>query len=160
MSYLTLSDLGQNQQQSFWDWFFRGGVGPKPKKPVKEAAFRQQQAGATYTPDKHWAGMEFEAEAAEDLDPFKAQGYDSAEAIAAMGDVTRWGLDLADDPAPAAASASALPAPVASPAKEGSRVPALIATSLLVGGLGAMLYSAMMSPPEVGRRFNRKRRRN
>lgn len=159
MAYLTMSDLGQqSRQQGFWDWFFGGGA--KPKKPYKEAAFKQQQSGKTFAPSKKWGGMEFEAEAAEDLDAFKAQGYDAAQALGRLADVSQWGVGLSDDPPPAP------PAPVAAstPAPQSARKPdagvssvRLAAAALGLGGALAMAYHFATSKPDVrsnGRRRN------
>lgn len=168
------SDEGMGQdsrQQSWWDWFFTG-VGPKPKKAYKEAAFKRQKAGATFTPNKKWGGMEFEAEAAEDLDPFKSQGYDAAQALGGLGRVDQWGAGLADNPAPTPVPASA-PAPT--PVAKSSSAPKVLVGALALGGLAALIVSTMTAkkpetPEEAGLREleealgvklrNGKRRRN
>ncbi len=138
--------MGQDsRQQSWWDWFFTG-VGPKPKKPYKEVAFKKQQAGATFTPNKKWGGMEFEAEAAEDLDPFKAQGYDAAQALGGLGQIDQWGAGLADGTTPTApAPAPVAPVAPAAPVAKSSKV---LVGALVLGGLAALAYSAMPAAPK------------
>lgn len=165
--------MGQDsRQQSWWDWFFTG-VGPKPKKAYREVAFKRQQAGSTFTPNKKWGGMEFEAEAAEDLDPFKAQGYDAAQALGGLGRIDQWGAGLADGPATPAAPPS--PAPAASAPVAQSSTPKVLVGALALGGLAALIVSTVTAkkpetPEEAGLREleealgvklrNGKRRRN
>jgi hypothetical protein len=157
MAYVTLSDLGQqDRQQSWWNWFF--GIGPKPKKPYKEQAFKQQQAGATFAPGKQWGDMEFEAEAAEDLNPFAATGYDSAQALGRLADVSQWGVGLADDPTPPA------PAPVAV-VPSGPGVPRggqVLMGALAIGGAATLIVNHLLSKEKSVERpvaRNRPRRR-
>lgn len=134
--------MGQDsRQQSWWDWFFTG-VGPKPKKAYKEVAFKRQQSGATFAPNKKWGGMEFEAEAAEDLDPFKAQGYDAAQALGSLGRIDQWGAGLGQtSPATTSVPASPPPTPVAAP----SNAPKLLIGALALGAVGALAYSFVTS---------------
>lgn len=134
--------MGQDsRQQSWWNWFFTG-VGPKPKKPYKEASFKQQKAGATFTPNKKWGGMEFEAKAEEDLNPFEAQGYDAAQALGGLGRIDQWGAGLGQTP-----PAAVVPAPASAPsAPASSSAPKLLIGALALGGVGALVYSFVTAP--------------
>ena len=163
MAYVSMADLGQSsRQQGWWDWFFSGSTGPPPSKGYKQVAFKQQQSGQVPTANKAWGGMEYEAKADEDLDAFAPQGYDAAQALAGsrLADVQQWGVGLADDPVPAATPVPAAPAPPVAQPSAKNKAPIIIATSLVVGGLGAMLYGALTAPREAGsgRRLNGKRR--
>lgn len=148
--------LGQNQQQNFWNWFFYGGA--KPRKPVKAIAFNQQQSGATPNSNAAWGGMEYEAKADEDLDAFAAQGYDAAQALGSVADVDCWALS---DDSGASAASSTVPASSPKPPAPESKLPKVIAASMLVGAVGALVYGALAMPSEVGRgtRYNDPKRK-
>lgn len=138
--FVTMSDLGQaadkSRQTSWWAWFF--GLGPKPAKAYRQVAFQQQQAGATFDTNPIWGDMQFEAARSEDLDVFAEQGYDAAQALAGrpmprLSGVEQWDVGMSD---------------VAAAIKQPSRVPAIAATALVVGGLGALLYASMRGKDE------------
>lgn len=152
----SMGNLGQqpqSRQQSWWDWFFRGG--PRPGSPVREVgilsakptAAKQRGQFDSYTQARNaaWADEAYDAAADEDINPFAAQGSDSESLM---------GLAQAESN-PIAKIEKALP-PVDPPRPADNRGARLLVGSLALGGAIALAATALCGSGE--RRPNPRRR--
>ncbi len=142
MAYVSIADLnglGQDSQQSWWDWFFSGSSDSAPQTAYQqnEASFNQQRAGATPAPSKAWGGEAYEAPPVEDISVMAPQGSDSAEALSGLGQ---------DGSAPAVSTTP--------PVTDDSHIlrnAGIVAGALALGGLAAFAYDWIKTPRERGR---------